>query len=287
MRLGFCGLGQMGAPMAARLLAAGHQVTVWNRSPAKVEPLVERGATRAASPLEAATGVEAVFTMLADPDAVEDVLFGPGGVAGAPAPTTVIEMSTVGPGTIFDARARLPDHVGLVDAPVFGTVPEATDGTMTLYVGATADEYARWEPVLAVFGDVRHVGRTGDGAAMKLVLNATLKVLAAELGEAMALGDAYGLDEQVVMDVLLDTPIGRTVARCRPSIESGRWPTTFKLVLAEKDLRLVDEAGRDKGLESPIAEAARSWYQKAEKAGIGGLNYTAIVSHVRGKEALP
>jgi 3-hydroxyisobutyrate dehydrogenase-like beta-hydroxyacid dehydrogenase len=287
MQLGFCGLGQMGAPMAARLLAAGHRLTVWNRTPSKVDPLVRLGATAAASPLEAAAGTEAVFTMLADPEALDDVLFGTDGVAGTAAPTTVIEMSTVGPGTIQDARERLPDHIGLVDAPVFGTVPEATDGTLTLYVGAGDDDFARWQPVLAVFGDARHVGRLGDGAAMKLVLNATLKVLAAELGEAMALGDAYGLDEQVVMDVLLDTPIGRTVARCRPSIESGRWPTTFKLVLAEKDLRLVDEAGRDKGLDSPIAEAARSWYQRAEKAGIGGLNYTAIVSHVRGKDARP
>lgn len=287
MRLGFCGLGQMGAPMATRLLEAGHQLTVWNRTEAKVGPLVRKGATPAASPLAAASGAEAVFTMLADPEALEDVLFGPDGVAGAPAPVTVVEMSTVGPRTILDALERLPSHVRLVDAPVFGTVPEATDGTLTLYVGATADEYARWQPVLALFGEPRHVGHTGDGAAMKLVLNATLKVLAAELGEAMALGDAYGLDEQVVMDVLVDTPIGRTVARCRPGIESGRWPTTFKLALAEKDLRLVVEAGHDKGLDSPVAEAARSWYQAAEKAGIGGLNYTAVVAHVRGREARP
>jgi 3-hydroxyisobutyrate dehydrogenase-like beta-hydroxyacid dehydrogenase len=103
----------------------------------------------------------------------------------------------------------------------------------------------------------------------------------------MALGDAYGLDEQVMMDVLEETPIGRTVARCRPGIESGHWPTMFKLFLAEKDLRLVEEAGRDRGLALPVAEAARSWYQEADKAGIGGLHYTAVVSHVRGRDARP
>lgn len=285
MRLGFCGLGQMGSPMATRLLDAGHDVTVWNRTAAKAEPLVARGARRAAAPIEAATDVDAVFTMLADPEALDDVLFGTDGVAGAPAPTTVIEMSTVGPGSIADARRRLPAHVGLVDAPVFGTVPEATDGTLKLYVGATVEDYGRWEPVLSVFGEPRRVGGTGDGAAMKLVLNATLKVLAAELGEAMALGDAYGLDEAVMMDVLEETPIGRTVARCRPNIESGHWPTMFKLFLAEKDLRLVDEAGRDRGLSFPVAEAARSWYQEADKAGIGDLHYTAVVAHIRGRDA--
>lgn len=287
MRLGFCGLGQMGSPMATRLLEAGHEVTVWNRTTAKTEPLVRRGATQATTPLEAATGAEAVFTMLADPEALDRVLFGPDGLSGAATPTTVIEMSTVGPGSILDARARLPEHIGLVDAPVFGTVPEATDGTLKLYVGAGVEEYARWEPVLSVFGEPRRVGGTGDGASMKLVLNATLKVLAAELGEAMALGDAYGLDEQVMMDVLEETPIGRTVARCRPSIESGHWPTMFKLFLAEKDLRLVSEAGHDRGLDFPLADAARTWYQEADKAGVGGLHYTAVVAHIRGRDAQP
>ena len=280
MRLGFCGLGQMGAPMAGRLVDAGHEVIVWNRTVAKTEPLVARGATRASTPREAATDVDAVFTILSDPEALAEVLFGGDGVIASATPTTVVEMSTVGPRCILDARRRLPDQFGLVDAPVFGTVPEATNGTLRIFVGVPVEDFTRWKPILSVLGHPVRIGDTGHAAAMKLVLNVTLKVLAVELGEALALGDAYGLDEHVMLDVLEGTPIGPTVVRCRPA-EGGRSPTMFKLVLGEKDLRLVDEAADDTGLLFPVATAARSWYIDAEEAGLGELDYTAVIRHIR------
>src|SRR5205807_658077 len=123
------GLGQMGAPMAARLLGHGDDIVVWNRSPERAEALVARGARRAETPAQAAESADAVFTMLATPEAVEHVVFGDDGLAGAlETGATLFEMSTIGRDAVFGLRDRLPAGTGLLDAPVLGSVPQATDG---------------------------------------------------------------------------------------------------------------------------------------------------------------
>ena len=120
-RLAFFGLGQMGTPMAGRLLDAGHDVTVWNRTPSKANRLVERGARRAETPEEAARDAEALITMLATSEAVEEVLFGSDGAASTMAPgSTLIEMSTVGPDAVRQLAARLPGDASILDARVLG-----------------------------------------------------------------------------------------------------------------------------------------------------------------------
>jgi 3-hydroxyisobutyrate dehydrogenase-like beta-hydroxyacid dehydrogenase len=149
-RLAFLGLGQMGTPMATRLLEAGHNLTVWNRTTAKSQPLVEQGATAAASPADAVAGVDAVFTMLATPQALEQVLLAADGVVGGLSPGQwLIDMSTVGPDTIRSLRPRLPEHVTLVDAPVRGSVPEATAGRLSIFVGATQSAFEHVQLLLA------------------------------------------------------------------------------------------------------------------------------------------
>src|SRR5918996_5094956 len=116
-KLAFIGLGQMGHPMARRLLGAGHDVALWNRTASKADDLVAEGARRGSTPAEAATGADAAITMVADPDALEDVVFGDEGVAGGlPDGATVIEMSTVGPDTVLEVRDRLPRGIDIVDA---------------------------------------------------------------------------------------------------------------------------------------------------------------------------
>lgn len=135
-KLAFCGLGQMGAPMAARLVDAGHDVTVWNRTPARAEPLRERGARVAATPAGAARGAEAAITMLADPAALEAVVLGPDGLAQGLGPgSALIEMSTVGPTAIRQLAERLPEGVDLIDAPVRGSVDAATGGRSASWRG--------------------------------------------------------------------------------------------------------------------------------------------------------
>lgn len=280
--LAFCGLGQMGAPMAARLLDAGYDVVVWNRTAERARPLVERGARQASTPSEAAKEAEAVLTMLSTPEAVEAVVVGDDGVASSVAPgATVIEMSTIGPDAVRALRDRLQSHVDLLDAPVLGSVRQATEGTLKVFVGGDRDVFERNRPILEHLGPPRHLGPLGAGAAMKLVANACLGVLMTGLGEALALADGLGLDQSAVLDVLAESPIGATVKSKRKLIESGEWPANFKLSLAVKDMRLVTAAAERVGVPLMLAPVILQRFEAAEGAGKGDLDYSAVIDEIR------
>src|SRR6266852_5872530 len=248
-RVAFCGLGQMGAPMAARLVAAGHDVVVWNRSPVKAKPLVDLGATLAETPAAAARDAEAAITMLADPAALEEVVFGPDGLR--------------------EVAQRLRPRLRVIDAPVLGSVAQAEDGELKVFVGASPEEFARWVKVLGAMRTPFHLGPLGSGASMKLVANSTLGALMTALGEALALADRLGLDQKDVFDVLVGSPIGITARSKRNNVASGRYPPNFKLRLAVKDMDLVHDTASRLGLELRVAEAARSWFQDAAARGLG------------------
>lgn len=280
-RLGFCGLGQMGAPMARRLVEAGHDVSVWNRTREKAEAIA--GARVAASPAEAARDADAVITMLATPEALREVLAG--GLAASLEGRTLIEMSTVGPQTIREIAELVPDGTELVDAPVLGSVPQAEEGRLKVFVGGSPESFERWSPVLAALGTPLHVGPPAAGASMKLVANSTLGALMTALGEALALGDALGLEQGQVLDVLEESPIGVTVRSKRDKIESGKYPPNFKLGLAVKDLRLVTEEGERHGRDLRVASAAGRWFREADDAGLGDLDYSAVIAHLRDRPA--
>lgn len=284
--IAFLGLGQMGTPMAARLLQAGHHLTVWDRTAEKATPLVQQGATAARSPAEAAAGAEFAITMLATPAAVDDVLFGRDGAAST-LRGILVEMSTIGPKAFVSIAGRLPGHVAAVDAPVRGSVPQATAGKLEVFVGATDPEFERVEPILEPIGTVRHVGPPGAGAAMKLVVNLALGAAIVAVGEALALARRLGLDRKDVLDVLEESPIGPTVRAKRANLEATRFPPSFKLRHAAKDLRLVDEAAEELGLSLPAARAAREWLDEAVDRGAGDLDYSAVVATILGEEAAP
>ena len=289
VRVGWCGLGQMGAPMAARLLGAGVELAVWNRTPGRADDLVAGGARRAASPADAAAGAEVVATMLATPEALDDVVFGPAGLAAGMAPgTTLVEMSTVGPAAVTGMAARLPAGVDVLDAPVLGSVGQAEDGSLRVFVGGPAELFERRQPLLGHLGSALHVGPLGAGAAMKLVANSILGALMTALAEALALADGLGLDQAQVLDVLAGSPIGATVRSKRDKVESAAYPPNFKLALAAKDLRLVAEAAAAAGCDLRLAGAARSWLEEAAAArdgALAGLDYSAVIAHVRGRPA--
>ena len=282
--LAFVGLGQMGLPMAARLLDAGHDLVVWNRSPDKAASLVERGARLMATPADAAREGEAVFTMLSTPEALEEVVFGPGGLAeGMEDGHTLVEMSTVGPDVVRELTERVPDDVDVIDAPVLGSVPQATDGTLKIFVGAEPDLFEEWKPVLEAFGRPMHMGPPGSGAAMKLVANSVLGALMAGLAEALTLADSFALDQTAVLDILAESPIGVTVNSKRDRIESGRYPPNFKLSLAAKDMRLVTGTAQNAGLQLPLAMAARAWFELSEAEGLGPYDYSAVTARARNR----
>jgi 3-hydroxyisobutyrate dehydrogenase len=265
--ISFLGLGHMGAPMARRLVEAGHKLTVWNRTPRTVE-----GAVTAASPAEAVAEAELVITMLSDPAAVKRVLAdaAPGLRPGA----VIAEMSTIGPEAVAELRDRLPSQVGLVDAPVLGSVQPARDGTLTVLAGGLPGDLERCREILGVFGQVREVGGPGAGAAMKLAVMSAMVPAQVLLAETVAYGEASGVDVGTLLDVLGGTFLGALVERVRPAIENGPPETRYGLALAAKDLVLASHETQT------LAAAARDRLLDATAAGLGGADVTAVFGQV-------
>jgi 3-hydroxyisobutyrate dehydrogenase-like beta-hydroxyacid dehydrogenase len=283
-RVAVLGLGAMGSRIARRLLDAGHELVVWNRTAEKANELVAAGATRAESPADAARRAEVVLTMLADPDAVRAVVEGQDGIAaGADDSTTVIEHSTVGPAAIASVREALPDAVGLLDAPVLGSLAEVEAGSLRIFVGGPEELVRRWLPLLSELGSPTHVGPLGSGAAAKLVANTTLFGTIGVLGEALALAEGLGLSRETAFEVLAATPVAAQAERRRPSIESRDYPPRFTLALAAKDAELVRQAAEAAGVDLRVAAAARSWLADAEGAGLADQDYSVVLETILGR----
>ena len=277
------GLGAMGSRIARRLLDAGHDIVVWNRTPGKSAQLVDLGAIRADTPAEAARPAEAVITMVSDARALRDVTEGPVGIAaGVGASTTVIQMSTVGTEPISRLASILPPGTGLLDAPVLGSIAEAQSGSLKIFVGGPLPMVVRWTPILSELGSPIHVGPLGAGSAAKLVANSTLFGVLGVLGEALALARALGLPDDVAFEVLAATPLAAQADRRRPSLESGEFPARFSLSLARKDAELVLAAAGAEGADLRLAKAALSWLEDAEGAGLGDQDYSAVLAHMLG-----
>ncbi|MFE1555199.1 NAD(P)-dependent oxidoreductase [Streptomyces sp. NPDC058734] len=228
-KIAFLGLGSMGLPMARRLLAAGHPLTVWNRTPYKAGPLVAAGARLADGPGEAVRGADVVITMLADPAAAR-------AVADAVIPALRpgvhwIDTSTVGPDTVAELAARLPEGVSLTDAPVMGSVDRAEAGQLWVLAGGPLPEPVRG--VLDRLGEVTECGGPGAGAALKLVLiNAVIGGVAL-VSEALRLGQSLGLPADLVRGELARGPLAGAVAR---TFADG---SHFPVALAAKDVALA------------------------------------------------
>ncbi|HVM34694.1 MAG TPA: NAD(P)-dependent oxidoreductase [Actinomycetota bacterium] len=275
------GLGAMGSRIAHRLIDAGHEVWVWNRTLAKAEPLVALGASACDTPAEAASAAEAVLTMVSDPQALRDVTEGAAGViAGLHPSTVVIEMSTVGPAAIARLKSVMPEGASLMDCPVLGSIGEAENGTLKVFVGGTADLFARWRPLLSAVGSPIHVGSLGSGAAAKLVANLTLFGVLGILGEALALADGLGLARAAAFEVLAVTPIAGQSERRKAAVETGEYPKRFALSLARKDAELVADAAAAAGVDLRLALAARDRIVEAEENGWGERDYSAVLAHI-------
>ncbi|MEU8398970.1 Rid family hydrolase [Nonomuraea sp. NPDC048892] len=253
-QIAFLGQGRMGVPMARRLMVAGHKVTTWRRADG-------------VAVADAVEGAELVITMLSDPAAVREVLTAalPGLRPGA----TVVEMSTIGPEAVHALRALLPPEVGLVDAPVLGSVGPAAEGGLTMLAGG---DVAGCREVLSVFGSVRETGPLGSGAAMKLAVMSALVPAQVLVAETLAYGRAHGVDRGALLDVLAGTPLGAMAERLRTPAEETR----YSLGHATKDLELAAWEG------ASMAASARARLQEARAAGLGGRDLTAIAVHVGG-----
>jgi 3-hydroxyisobutyrate dehydrogenase len=277
--IAFIGLGRMGSRMARRLLQAGNEVAVWNRTQERMSPLVQAGAVPAKSPADAARRAEAVLTMLSDPAALMEVTEGPDGLAAGVGPSaTVIEMSTVGPEAIGRLASRLAPGTGLLDAPVLGSLAEAEAGSLRIFVGGPLGLVARWTPLLSELGSPLYVGELGSGAAAKLVANLTLLGVLGLLGEALSLARGLGLSHVTAFEVLAATPLAAQAERRRAAIESGDYPARFSLSLALKDADLILDASAEAELR--LVKAARTWLAEANEAGWADRDYSAVLAWI-------
>ncbi len=257
MRVAVIGLGTMGAPMAGHLLAAGHEVTVHNRTRSREEPLAEAGARRAESPAAAAAHAEAVLTCVSDTPDLEHILLGPGGVAeGLAAGGVIVDCSTVSPAATAQLAATLRERgIGLVDAPVSGGSEGAQKGTLTIFCGGTDADVATVTPILEAIGSrITHLGASGAGQVAKAVNQVMIAGTYASVGEGIALAEAAGLPLPALVEALSGGAAASWVLQNRAgNMIADSYPLGFKLALHRKDLGIaLDEAARA-GLPMDVA----------------------------------
>lgn len=278
MHVAVLGLGAMGSRLAARLLAAGHAVTVWNRSADAAAPLVAQGAAAAASPRAAVAGAGVVIAMLRDDEASRRVWLAAedGALAGLPAGCIAIESSTLTLAWVGELAAAMAARgVGFLDAPVAGSRPQAEAGQLIHLVGGEAAVLDAARPVLAALGGaIHHAGAVGQGALLKLAVNTLFAVQVAAMAELVALLRHASPDAARLVDLLGATPVCSPAAKgAAASMLAGGFAPMFPVALVEKDLGYFEAAAPG---AMPVAQAARARFQEAIAAGLGGLHLTAV-----------
>jgi 3-hydroxyisobutyrate dehydrogenase len=262
--IGFIGLGLMGKPMAQNLLRAGFPVTVWNRTQSKADDLVRAGAKLAANPREAAAQADILITIVSDPPALEEVLFGsPGANTGAldalRKGTILIDSSTVSPDTARRVAAACAERgVDFLDAPVTGGTWGAEKGELVFMVGGEAGVLDRVRPVLEAMGKKFFLlGPNAAGQTVKLGMNLLLALEVDALAESLALVTKAGVAAERLIEVM-QSSMGRSplLDVKAPLILKNEYPASFPLRLMHKDLRLALELARENGVKLPAAEAA-------------------------------
>ena len=278
MRVAFLGLGIMGRPMAANMAKAGHEVTVWNRTPGKE---VE-GARTASSPAEAARGVEVVWMCVSDTNAVEQVLFGPQGVdESLAAGMIVVDSSTISP----SATRRFAEKVRAkgaqyVDAPVTGSKVAAEAGTLLFMVGGEEFAIEALKPLFAATGKkIFRMGETSKGEAAKLVMNLQIALIYEGFAEALTLATKLGVETETLLPLVMASMVKSGVVEYKaPFVLNRDFTPNFPLRLMHKDLRLALEAAKEARVKLPGLETVEEIYEMATEDGHQDLDYAATLT---------
>jgi 3-hydroxyisobutyrate dehydrogenase len=279
------GTGSMGAPIAGNLLAEGFGVAVWNRTPAKAEPLGDEGARLASSPADAAKGAEVLLTMLADGGAVNEVMTGPGSPLETLAPGSVwIQMSTVGVAwTTRFADLASAHRLEFVDAPVSGSVGPAREGGLLVLASGLDEVRASLQGVFDAIGHkTLWLGPAGTGTRLKLVLNNWLAAQVEAVAETIALTDALGLDPHLFPETIADGPLASAYALAKAEgMIAGEFDAGFALRLASKDVGLALDAAEAQGLDLPLTSAVARRWEEAIAAGHADDDVSSVVATAR------
>ena len=290
-KIGLIGLGLMGRPMGMNLLKAGFPLTVWNRTPARAQELVAAGAHLAASPSELAARSELVISIVSDPPALEEVLWGAGNAMQSFQRGSIyMDSSTVSPDLVRKIAAACAEReVRFLDAPVTGGDWGAKKGELLFMVGGDAQTLKDVEPVLRVLGKKWfHLGPNGAGQTIKLAMNLILALQVDALAEALALVTSAGLEGEKLVEVLQSSMARSGVLDVKaPNLLKGEYTPSFPLRLMHKDLRLALELAKEKHVELPAAAAAYKTYSAVKDAAKEDLDYSAVMKFWKRKEPTP
>ena len=285
MRVGVIGLGTMGAPMARHLLAAGHTVTVHNRTRERELPLAELGAHRAGSSAEAAGPSSVVLTCVSDTPDLESVLFDQGGVMdGIAAGGVVVDCSTVSPTATAEMAAVLAERgVGMVDAPVSGGSEGAERGTLTIFVGGEPEHVEMARPVLDAFGSrITHLGPSGAGQMAKAVNQVMIAGTYATVGEGIALAEAAGLPLPQLLEALGGGAAASWVLANRAgNMVSDSYPLGFKVSLHRKDVAIALAEAERLGVRADVSRLVLREEDELIDAGHGDEDVSALARIAR------
>jgi 3-hydroxyisobutyrate dehydrogenase-like beta-hydroxyacid dehydrogenase len=278
MRVAFLGLGIMGHAMATNLVKAGHEVTVWNRTPGK---LVE-GAGVAPTPAAAAQGAEVVWMCVSDTEAVERVLFGPDGVEQSLAEGMIIaDSSTISPSATLKFAERVRARgAAYVDAPMTGSKIGAANGTLIFMIGGDEAITQRLNPLFAAMGKkIFRMGETGKGQATKLVMNLQIALIFEGFAEALTLATKLGVDSQQLVSLIEATMVRSGVVEYKaPFVLQHDFTPNFPLRLMHKDIRLALEAAKEVRVKLPGLETVEEIYELATEEGQQDLDYAATLT---------
>ena len=284
LKVGFIGLGIMGSRMAANLQARGYSLIVFNRTRNKAEALLRGGATWGTTPVDVAEKADVLFTMLANPEAVEAAALGTEGFLRALRPGSIwVNSSTVNPSfarrMAQEARAN---GVRYLDAPVTGSKDAAAGAQLLFLVGGDATDLEVCRPLLSSMGTrIVHVGAHGLGSALKMVNNLLGAVSMAAFAEGAALGQALGVPRQTIFDTLLGGPmVAPVVTAKRARIEREDYEADFSMRWMQKDLHLASISGYEAGVPMPVVNVTKELYRLAMREGYADQDYGAIYAYL-------
>lgn len=282
-RVGLIGLGLMGAPMGANLLKAGFPLTVWNRTAEKAQKLAAQGASVAKSPQDAASQADVLFTIVSDPPALEEVLWGnQGALAGLKKGSVLIDSSTVSPALARRVSKACADQsVDFLDAPVTGGTWGAEKGELIFMVGGKKEVLDRVEPILQAVGKRFFLlGPNGAGQTVKLAMNLILALEVEALAEGLELVTSSGVEPTKLIEVLQSSMGRAAVLDVKAPVMLKRdFTPSFPLRLMLKDIRLAMELAKENGIELPAGAAAYHAYSAVKAAAKSDVDYAAIASY--------
>jgi 3-hydroxyisobutyrate dehydrogenase-like beta-hydroxyacid dehydrogenase len=277
MKIGFLGLGIMGRPMAANLAKAGHELTVWNRTPGKhVE-----GAQSANTPSGAVRGAEVVWICVSDTAAVEQVLFGGDGAISALARGTIVaDSSTIAPAASVRIAERLREQgCDFVDAPVTGSKAGAESAQLVFIVGGREETVERLQPLFRAMGkNVIRVGENGKGLIAKLAMNLQIALIYEGFAEGLTLAGKLGVAPEKLVELVQASMIRSGVVDYKaPFVLQQDFSPNFPLRLMLKDIRLMMETAEEAGVRLPATEVVRRIYERAAEAGLADQDYAVTI----------